>query len=194
MGGEPLQREDRPLTDSNRHDAWQVADSYDRYMGRWSRRIAPMFLDWLDLPSGLDWLEVGCGTGALTLAILDQCAPAHLLAIEPSEGFLAQVRRRIGDPGVEFRRGDAEALPVDGSSRDAVVSGLVLNFVPNIPLALTEMTRVGKPGAAIGFYVWDYPGGGLEFVRPSGRLPRIWILRRRTWPSESASRSARPRP
>jgi SAM-dependent methyltransferase len=165
MGRERLQREDRPLIHSARHDAWQLADSYDRYMGRWSRRIAPIFLDWLDPPAGLDWLEVGCGTGALTSAILDRCAPADLLAVEPSERFLAQARSRIQDPRVEFRRGDAEALPVDGSSRDAVVSGLVLNFVPDIPLALAEMTRVAGPGAVVGFYVWDYPGSGLEFVR-----------------------------
>ena len=150
---------------SSRHDAWNFGESYDRYMGRWSRRIAPGFLDWLDQPPGLAWLDVGCGTGALTAAILSRCAPGRVAAVDPSEGFLAQARLNVPDPRVEFRLGGAEALPIDSASRDAVASALVLNFVPDIRLALSEMKRVARPGATIGFYVWDYPGGGLEFVR-----------------------------
>lgn len=150
---------------SSRHDAWKFGESYDRYMGRWSRRIAPAFLDWLGLPPGLDWLEVGCGTGALTAAILSACAPGRVIAVDSSEEFLARARLNVPDPRVAFRPGGAEALPVDGASLDAVASALVLNFVPDIGLALSEMKRVARPGATVGFYVWDYPGGGLEFVR-----------------------------
>lgn len=153
------------MAKSSRHDAWQAGDSYDLYMGRWSRRIAPLFLSWLDAPDGLDWLEIGCGTGALTAAILAQCGPKSLHAIDPSEGFIAKARQNAGQGPVSFQIGDAQALAVDSASRDVVVSGLVLNFVPDKAKALCEMKRVARKGAQIGFYVWDYPGGGIEFMR-----------------------------
>ncbi|MBM6578954.1 class I SAM-dependent methyltransferase [Microvirga sp. BT689] len=153
------------MGEQNRHDAWNAGDSYDRYMGRWSRLIAPRFLAWLAAPGDSEWLEVGCGTGALSKAILDGCAPRRLTAIEPSEGFLAQARRNVPDPRVEFRRGDAQDLPVETDSQDVVVSGLVLNFVPDRLKALSEMKRVARRDATIAFYVWDYPGGGIQFMR-----------------------------
>jgi phospholipid N-methyltransferase len=81
------------MRETSRHDGWQAGESYDAYMGRWSRKIAPRFLDWLEPPDGLDWLEVGCGTGALTAAILEHCRPGSLTAIEPSEGFLGRRAR-----------------------------------------------------------------------------------------------------
>lgn len=153
------------MSTTSRHDAWQAGTSYDQYMGRWSRKVAPRFLDWLALPAGLDWLEVGCGTGALSAAILERCAPATLVSVDPSEGFLAQARANVADPRAVFRVGDAQALPVETASRDAVVSALVLNFVPDKAQAFAEMQRVTRPGGTIGFYVWDYAGGGLAFLR-----------------------------
>jgi SAM-dependent methyltransferase len=150
---------------SSRHDAWSAGDSYDAYMGRWSREVAPRFLAWLDVPPGRDWLEIGCGTGALSGTILAACAPRSLLAIDPSEGFLARARGNVPDPRAIFAPGGAEAVPADAASRDAIVSGLVLNFVPDREKALAEMRRVARPGARIGFYVWDYPGGGVAFMR-----------------------------
>jgi SAM-dependent methyltransferase len=153
------------MTETSRHDAWQAGDSYDAYMGRWSRKVAPRFLDWLDVPDGLDWLEVGCGTGALSAAILAQCGPTSLIAVDPSEGFLAKARATVPDRRAEFRVGDAQALPLETASRDVVVSALVLNFVSDRHRALSETRRVARSGATVGFYVWDYPGGGLEMVR-----------------------------
>jgi SAM-dependent methyltransferase len=153
------------MTPSSRHDAWQAGDSYESYMGRWSRQVAPLFLDHLNAADGLDWLEVGCGTGALSRTIVARHAPNSLIAIDPSEGFLAKARANVPDPRVEFRIGDAQALSVETASRDIVVSALVLNFVPDKEKALTEMKRVARPGAAIAFYVWDYPGGGMGFMR-----------------------------
>jgi ubiquinone/menaquinone biosynthesis C-methylase UbiE len=153
------------MAEQSRHDAWSAGDGYDRYMGRWSRLIAPRFLAWLAPPRDLDWLEVGCGTGALSKAILDECAPRRLTAIEPSEGFLAQARLNVPDTRAEFRPGDAQNLPIDADSKDIVVSGLVLNFVPDRLRALSEMRRAARPGATIAFYVWDYPGGGIQFMR-----------------------------
>lgn len=80
------------MVTTSRHDAWAAGDSYDVYMGRWSRPIAARFLDWLALPDDLDWLDLGCGTRALTAAIIRQCAPASIIAMDPSEGFIAKAR------------------------------------------------------------------------------------------------------
>lgn len=150
---------------SSRHDAWQAGDSYDAYMGRWSRQIAPRFVDWLAAPPQADWFEVGCGTGALSQAILAHGAPRSLAAIDPSEGFVARARAQIVDPRTRFATGDAQRLDEPDASRDVVVSGLVLNFVPDREAALREMKRIARPGGRVGFYVWDYPGGGVAFMR-----------------------------
>jgi SAM-dependent methyltransferase len=107
---------------------------------------------------------VGCGTGALSRAILDRCAPAAVLGVDPSEGFLAHARRALPDPRAEFRLGDARALPVPDAAFDAVVSGLLLNFVTDQPKAAAEMRRAAKPGAVVAAYVWDY-AGGMQMMR-----------------------------
>lgn len=153
------------MANSTRHDAWQAGDSYDAYMGRWSREIAARFLDWLDIPAGRDWLDVGCGTGALSGSIVARCNPRSLIAIDFSDGFVAKARQTVPDPRADFRVGDAQALPLEADSRDIVVSALALNFVPDRVKALREMKRVARPGGTIAFYVWDYPGGGVEFMR-----------------------------
>lgn len=153
------------MTETARHDAWSAGDSYNRYMGRWSRQIAPLFLNWFDAPADADWLDVGCGTGALSTAILSSCSPRSVVSIDPSEGFLQTARAAITDDRVQFRLGDAQAIPADDRSFDVIASGLVLNFVPDPVKALGEMRRVSGPDAVIGFYVWDYPGGGIEFMR-----------------------------
>jgi SAM-dependent methyltransferase len=154
------------MATSSRHDAWSSGDAYDFYMGRWSRPIAARFLDWLALPPGLSWLEVGAGTGALTEAILATAEPREVLAVEPSAGFLARARERLPDARVEFRLGDAASLAtLPAGSRDVAVCGLVLNFIPERVAALAEMARVVRPGGMVGFYVWDYPGGGMGVMR-----------------------------
>ena len=153
------------MMQSSRHDGWQAGDSYDRYMGRWSRQIAPRFLDWLDARDGLDWLEVGCGTGALSATIVERCNPKSLIAIDPSEGFIIRARANVPDERAVFQVGDAQALATGTASRDVIVSALVLNFIPDREKALAEMKRVARSGATVGFYVWDYPGGGVEFMR-----------------------------
>ena len=153
------------MTEASRHDAWQAGDSYDLYMGRWSRGVAPRFLDWLGAGEGLDWLDVGCGTGALSGAIVDACAPKSVLGIDPSDGFVAKARANVPSPRAAFQTGDAQALPVEAAARDVIVSALVLNFVPDREKALAEMKRVARSGGIVGFYVWDYPGGGVGFMR-----------------------------
>lgn len=140
------------------NDAWNEGDPYERYVGRWSRRVARDFLAWLGMPPALRWLDVGCGTGALTAEIVAACAPAAVLGIEPSEGFLAKARERLQDRAV-LQAGDAYALPVDDASLDVVVSGLVLNFVPEPARGLAQMRRKTRPGGTVAAYVWDYARG-----------------------------------
>jgi SAM-dependent methyltransferase len=146
------------------HDVWAVGAGYESYVGRWSRLAAPNFLRWLSVPGGQNWLDVGCGTGALTRSILDEMKPARVLGIDPSEGFVAHARAHIADERASFQQGDAQALPAGDGALDAVVSGLVLNFIPDKAKALAEMRRVTRPGGTIGGYVWDY-AGGMQFMR-----------------------------
>lgn len=153
------------MSTNSRHDAWNTGESYDRYMGRWSRQIAPRFLEWLEAEPGRAWLEVGCGTGALSAEIHARCRPGSQVGIDPSYGFIKLAKQKVKGSQIDFRVGDAQALPFAASSYDVVVSALVLNFIPDRHKALLEMRRVCRPGGIIAFYVWDYPGGGIEFMR-----------------------------
>jgi SAM-dependent methyltransferase len=144
-------------------DTWQSGDPYERYVGRWSRRVAPAFLAWLGIPAGRRWVDVGCGTGALCAAIADHAAPASLAGVEPSPGFLETARGQLAGRA-QLHRGSADAIPLADSSVDVVVSGLVLNFVPDPRAALAEMVRVTAGGGVLAAYVWDY-AGEMELMR-----------------------------
>lgn len=145
---------------SRPRDAFEVGEAYEPYVGRWSRLVARDFLAWLAVPSGRRWLDVGCGTGALSETILELTEPTAAVGVDPSPGFVAYARERLADPRATFHVGDARALPVADSGFDAVVSGLVLNFVPaaDQATALAEMRRVARPGGTVAAYVWDYAG------------------------------------
>jgi SAM-dependent methyltransferase len=143
---------------------WAGAASYEAYVGRWSRAVAPRFLAWLEVPPGRAWLDVGCGTGAVTAAVLDSCSPASVVGVDPSPAFLASARAHVPDDRAAFRAGDAQALPLDDASVDVAVSGLVLNFVPNRAAALAEMRRVVRAGGTVAAYVWDY-ADGMQLIR-----------------------------
>lgn len=144
-------------------DTWERGSPYEQYLGRWSRKIAPLFLAWLDQPAGKRWLDVGCGTGELSAAILDHCIPSSVVGVEPSEGFLRLAAQNLAGKA-RFHAGSAAALPLDDGGCDVVVSGLVLNFVPALPAALSEMRRVTARGGTIAAYVWDY-ADGMEIIR-----------------------------
>jgi SAM-dependent methyltransferase len=139
-------------------DVWAAGAAYEPYVGRWSRLVARDFLDWLALPAKSPWLDVGCGTGALTQQILSRTEPASITGIDPSEGFIAYARGHIQDTRVKFQQGNAESLPFKDGEFDAAVSGLVLNFVPHPEKALAEMKRVLRSGGTAAVYVWDYAG------------------------------------
>lgn len=144
-------------------DTWEHGDPYEQYIGRWSRQVAPIFLSWLNFTAGRRWLDVGCGTGALSAAIVDHCAPRWVAGVEPSEGFLTAAKENLAGR-VMLYRGAATHIALDNSAVDWVVSGLVLNFVQDQRAALIEMTRVAANGGAIGAYVWDY-AGKMELIR-----------------------------
>jgi len=145
-------------------DKWSDGSAYELYVGRWSRKVAQGFLSWLDAPDGSTWLELGCGTGALTSQIVERCTPEAVIAVEPSGDFLARARQNVPDRRVEFRQGDGHKIPVDDDAADYAVSGLVLNFIPDLPAALREFARCVKPGGAVTAYVWDY-AGHVQFMR-----------------------------
>jgi len=138
-------------------DTWERGSPYEQYVGRWSRQVAPPFLSWLGLPAGRKWLDVGCGTGALCAAIVDRCAPASVAGVEPSEGFLKTAKENLGNRAT-LHQGSATAIPLGDASVDVVVSGLVLNFVPDPRAGVLEMARVTADGGTIAAYVWDYAG------------------------------------
>jgi SAM-dependent methyltransferase len=160
------------MSTASRHDTWAVAENYERFMGRWSRRIATQFLDWVGAPKEADWLDLGCGTGALTQTILARCSPRSIVAIDQSADFLAHARAATSDQRVRMRFdvADAQKLPLPDASVDVAASALVLNFVPDPSRALRELRRVVRPSVdsagIISFYVWDYPGGGMGLLRP----------------------------
>ncbi|MGI5128276.1 class I SAM-dependent methyltransferase [Pseudonocardia sp. CA-107938] len=145
-------------------DTWAGADAYERYIGRWSAPVAARFVVWLDVPPGRRWLDVGCGTGALTRAVLDAGAPEGVTGVEPSAAFVEHARRVLADRPARFTTGDARDLPLPDGSVDAVVSGLVLNFVPEPAAALAEAVRVVAPGGTVAAYVWDY-AEGMQLIR-----------------------------
>jgi SAM-dependent methyltransferase len=148
MAGEPV----------NRADRWSAGAAYEPYVGRWSRLVAREFLDWLAVPAGVRWVDVGCGTGALTDTILQRAAPAQILGVDQAQPFLDFARTRLDGPRVDFRSGSAQALPVEDEAFDVAVSGLVLNFVADPLQAVREMTRAVRPGGIVAVYVWDYAG------------------------------------
>jgi trans-aconitate methyltransferase len=142
-------------------DTWAAGEAYEPYVGRWSRPVAAEFVSWLALPAGRRWLDVGCGTGALTGAILAGADPSSVLGVDPSEGFVQYSTAHVSDPRARFSRGSATELPPE--QVDAVVSGLVLNFVPDPTAALAAMAAAA-PAGVVAAYVWDY-AEGMELMR-----------------------------
>ncbi|MBB3018929.1 SAM-dependent methyltransferase [Microvirga lupini] len=142
----------------NEPGLWGAGESYERYMGRWSREVAPRFVDWLAPGPGGACVDIGCGTGIVTSALLERAAPARIVGIDSAPGFLELARTRVSDPRAAFKEGNALALPEADDAFDFAVSGLVLNFLPDKAAALAEMARVVRPGGLVGLYVWDYAG------------------------------------
>lgn len=145
-------------------DTWTSGTGYESYVGRWSRRVAEVFIDRLAIPPDRRWTDVGCGTGAVTQTILARSDPASIVGVDPSAAFIEFARSNVQDPRVSFEVADGANIPLADDAIDAAVSGLVLNFVPDPVAMLAEMGRVTRAGGSVGIYVWDY-GDGMELMR-----------------------------
>jgi SAM-dependent methyltransferase len=145
-------------------DRWTSGSHYDQWMGRWSRLLAHEFLQWLNLPGGLRWLDVCCGSGVITEAIVERNAPVSIVGIDASPEQIDFARQHRAHPNVSFKTGDAMSLPFPDATFDTVVCGLGLNYIPNPVDALKEFSRVTPPGGTIAAYLWDY-AQGARFLR-----------------------------
>lgn len=161
--------------------------SYENMMGRWSRLAGERFLDWIAVPDGARWLDVGCGNGAFTALVAERCQPASVQAFDPSPEQLAYARTRL-PPGapVTWAEGDAMRLPVADASCDAAVMALVLFFVPEPAVGVAEMCRAVRAGGAVAAYHWDILGGGFPFA-PIGIEAMAFGVPPRMPPSVDAS-------
>ena len=147
-----------------KNDNWDDGDLYELFMGRWSRLTAVNFIQWLDAKPNSVWVDLGCGTGALTAVLQQYAQPQRIIGIEPSPTFVETAQIRYGNETTNFYVGDAAQIPLADGQADLLVSGLALNFFPDAPDALIEMKRVVKPQGTIAIYVWDY-AGEMQFLR-----------------------------
>jgi SAM-dependent methyltransferase len=157
-----------PVRDTLGHPVQQsfFAESaaYERFMGRWSRLLAPLLVKFAGLRDGDALLDIGSGTGAFAFAAAEAAPSARITGVDPSSSYVAYTQERAPSDRVRFAVGDAQALQMPDDSFDRVVSLLVMNFIPDRPKALREMIRVARPGGVIAAAVWDY-GDGMQMLR-----------------------------
>src|SRR4051794_18630588 len=144
--------------------SWADGNRYEAYVGRWSRPVARRFVAGLAVPAGRRWLDVGSGTGVLTRTVLDLAEPSAVRGIDRSPAFVRHAAAHVPDSRASFATGDAASLPLADASVDMVVSGLVLNFLPDATAAVADWHRVAVPGAVVAAYVWDY-ADGMQMMR-----------------------------
>lgn len=148
---------------------------YERMMGRWSAAVGERFIDWLKVPNGGRWLDVGCGNGAFTELLVSRCAPAHVLACDPSPEQLAYARNRLAEAPVSWSLGDASRLPAADGTCDAAVMALVIFFVPDPAAAVVEMCRTVRPGGVVASYHWDVLGGGFPLADIAAAMAELGV-------------------
>lgn len=148
----------------NVDDRWAAGSAYEDFMGRWSRQLALEFVAWLKIPGGAHWLDVGCGTGALTNAICGLARPASVLGCDPAAPFVDYARRHSQDRRASFVVAGAGDLPSREEGYDCVSSLLALNFFPDAEAAVREMRSLSSTQATVSACVWDY-AGRMEFLR-----------------------------
>lgn len=162
--------------------AFDSADAYDRFMGRFSGPLAPKFIEMARVQPGARVLDVGCGPGMLTTELVARLGPDAVSAVDPSGPFVEAARERL--PGVDIRLGSAEALPYDDGAFDAALAQLVVHFMAEPVGGLREMARVTRPGGVVAACVWDHASGG-------GPLSHFWSAVR-TFDPRAADESALP--
>jgi SAM-dependent methyltransferase len=152
------------MMQSMKIDKWSSGAHYDQWMGRWSRLLAQEFLKWLDISAGMQWIDVCCGSGMVTEAIIERSTPGSVVGVDASAEQVRFAREHRSYPNVTFEIADATRLPFPDSSFDVAVCGLGLNYIPNPALALEEFRRVTRSGGTVAAYVWDY-AQGARFLR-----------------------------
>jgi ubiquinone/menaquinone biosynthesis C-methylase UbiE len=150
--------------------------AYERFMGLWSQPVGDEFLEWLAPPKGLRWLDVGCGNGAFTERLVARCAPSVVHGIDPSEAQLSFARTRPATASVQYRLGDAMALPFADASFDVAVMPLVIFFVPDPAAGVAEMTRVVRAGGLVTAYAWDMEGGGFPYAALHDQMRALGMM------------------
>ncbi len=145
-------------------DRWTSGSDYDQWMGRWSRLLAHEFLKWLHVPAGLRWLDVCCGSGVLTQAVVECNAPAGIVGVDISPEQISFARKHRARLNATFEIANAVALPFADASFDVALCGLGLNYIPDPGRGLKEFCRVIRPGGTVAVYVWDY-AQGARFLR-----------------------------
>ena len=144
--------------------SWSSGQAYEPYAGRWSRLIAVEFVRWLDPAPGLRWLDLGCGTGAVTQTVLALAAPEAVLGVDRSRAYLEFARASTPDRMAAFAVASAGTMPLRAATFDCLVSGLVLNFLLDPHAALRDAVEAIRPGGVVAAYVWDY-AGEMQFMR-----------------------------
>jgi SAM-dependent methyltransferase len=145
-------------------DRWAAGSSYEDFMGRWSRRLAPRFVSWLRIPRGVHWLDVGCGTGSLARAICTHADPASVVGCDPAEPFVEFAQEQGRDARVSFVVAGVGSLPRRAVGYGSVSSLLALNFFPDSAAAIQEMRFVAAPQGTVSACVWDY-SDGMQLLR-----------------------------
>ena len=145
-------------------DEWNNGSGYDSYVGRWSRSVAREFLHWLAVQPGSAWLDFGCGTGALSQTILAEGSPRFVIGCDRSSGYVAFARQQTADERAAFVVAELPDLPRVPEGFDAVVAGLVLNFLPTPAEGVAAMTARTRKGGTVAAYVWDY-AEGMQLMR-----------------------------
>jgi SAM-dependent methyltransferase len=149
---------------SDVRDRWTAGSTYEDFMGRWSRLLAPRFVSWLGVPEGVHWLDVGCGTGSMTHAICAGASPVSVLGCDPAEPFLEYAQAHSSDGRASFVVAGVDGLPNRPGGFESVTSLLALNFFPDPHRALHEMRTRTIDRGVVSACVWDY-AGGIQFLR-----------------------------
>jgi SAM-dependent methyltransferase len=141
-----------------------AASGYERFMGRWSRLLAPHFITFAGVRNGDRVLDVGTGTGSVAAAVEERMPASRIVGVDPSQGLIAYAQKNARSARVRFEVGDAQALQHKDASFDSTLALLVMNFIPDHRKAISEMRRVTRPQGNVSACVWDYDQG-MQMLR-----------------------------